>query len=81
LPQGGLASAAAEAEAGFGSLRSRWSVGAAQVARLGNPAICGVLVSRSRLQKSARSIFCATPRGAERQTEGWRGSKARRLRP
>jgi len=81
LPQGGLASAVAKSEVGFGLLRSRWPVGAAQVARLGNPAICGVLVSRSRLQKSARSIFRAASRGAERRTEGWRGSKARRLRP
>lgn len=40
LPQGGLAPAAAEAEAGFGSFRPRRLVGAAQAARLGNPAIC-----------------------------------------
>jgi hypothetical protein len=33
----------------------------------------------SRLQKSARSIFHARPRGAERQTEGTRGSTPRRF--
>jgi hypothetical protein len=40
LPKGGLAPAAAEAELGFGPVRPRGLVGAAQVAKLGNPAIC-----------------------------------------
>jgi hypothetical protein len=35
----------------------------------------------SRLQKSARSIFHARPRGAERRTEVTRGSTPRRFRP
>jgi hypothetical protein len=35
----------------------------------------------SRLQKSARSIFHARSRGAERRTEVTRGSTPRRFRP
>lgn len=33
----------------------------------------------SRLQRSVRGILSTSPRGAERQTEGTRGSTARRL--
>jgi len=82
LPQGGLTPVAAEAQVGFGSscrlVRGDWSARrkprGSEIRRS-----VGVLVTRSQLQKSARSIFRAAPRGAERQTKGSRGSKARLL--
>jgi hypothetical protein len=56
------------------------AVGEAKAARSGITRSTGARVV-SRLQKSARSIFLARSRGAERQTEKARGSTPRRFLP